>query len=420
MKKITEITRRDIMDVITDGFVVKELSDDYIDCDDIEVDKAGRYKIRMSYCGRLNEIDFLSRIYDLKNMPSTDYRYGNAYGDIVQHTVNNDDWGNWWFFSDGRFNLSHGSDDEYLLKFICQMLHPVVRRENGPWKEYAKKFNELLSRDGYELYVEEDISGREIYNVREMGSVTLVAQPERIKAPLKAIGEGSYANVYMYEDCFYQRKFALKRAKKDLSPKEMARFRREYEQMASMHSPYIIEVYSFDENSNEYIMEYMDQTLESYMRHHNDTMNKNQRKSIISQLTKGYQYLHSKSIFHRDVSVKNVLIKKYDDMILVKISDFGLVKIPESNLTSVDSELKGSFNDPSLAIRGFGYYDLLDEIYALTLLYVFIITGKTNFPSIKNAQVRKFMEKGTSQNRDMRYQTLQELRQGAIECLDSM
>jgi len=420
MRKITEVTRRDVMDIITDGFVVRELSDDSVDCNDIETDKMGRYKIRMPYCGRLSEIEFLSRIYDLNNMPSTDPRFRNAYGDIVQHTVNNDDWDNGWFFSDERFNLSQGSEDEYLLRFICQMLHPVVRRENSPWKEYAKKFNQLLAQDGYELYVSEDISGREIYSAREIGSITLSTKPERINASLKAIGEGSYANVYMYEDSFYQRKFALKRAKKNLSQKELERFKLEYEQMASMHSPYIVEVYSYDENSNEYIMEYMDQTLESYMRHHNDTMNKQQRKRIMLQLKKGYQYLHSKSLFHRDVSAKNVLIKEYDDMLLTKISDFGLVKVPESSLTSANTEIKGSLNDPSLNVRGFAHYDLLDEIYALTLLFVFIITGKTNFPSIKNPHVRGFMEKGTSQNRNERYQTLQELYQGAISCIDSI
>ena len=143
MRKITEVTRRDVMDIITDGFVVRELSDDSVDCNDIETDNMGRYKIRMPYCGRLSEIEFLSRIYDLKNMPSTDYRFRNAYGDIVQHTVNNDDWDNGWFFSDERFNLSQGSEDEYLLRFICQMLHPVVRRENSPWKEYANVFAKM-------------------------------------------------------------------------------------------------------------------------------------------------------------------------------------------------------------------------------------------------------------------------------------
>ena len=49
MRKITEVTRRDVMDIITDGFVVRELSDDSVDCNDIETDKMGRYKIRICH-----------------------------------------------------------------------------------------------------------------------------------------------------------------------------------------------------------------------------------------------------------------------------------------------------------------------------------------------------------------------------------
>jgi len=43
--------------------------------------------------GSLDDVEFLSRIYDLDNMPSTDGRFKTARGDIRQHTINNpDDW----------------------------------------------------------------------------------------------------------------------------------------------------------------------------------------------------------------------------------------------------------------------------------------------------------------------------------------
>lgn len=45
--------------------------------------------------------------------------------------------------------------------------------------------------------------------------------------------------------------------------------------------------------------------------------------------------LHSKGHLHRDISPKNILIKKYDDSIVVKLSYFGLVKIPDSTLVSI-------------------------------------------------------------------------------------
>ncbi|MEG0691577.1 MAG: protein kinase [Oscillospiraceae bacterium] len=419
MKKISELTRRSILDIIMDGFFAKEL----VDGDEVyelETDKYGRYIIRMPYCGRCDEISFLSRLYNLDELPSYDSRYRNARGDIIQHTVNNSDWDDYWVFSDGRFNLSNGSNDEPLLKFLCEILHPAVRIESNPWKEYLNKFNEILSPDGYELYATEGISGRDIYKYREKDVVVVDVNPTTRFAALKQIGEGSYATVLKFKDDFYNKTFALKRAKKELDEKELERFKREFEQMSKLHSPYIVEVYSYNAEKNEYTMEYMDFALEKYISKNNASMSVQQRKNIIIQLVRGYRYLHSVGIFHRDVSFKNVLLNVYDDALIVKISDFGLVKIPDSDLTSENSELKGCLNDPALKIKGFGAYELLDEIYALTLLFAYIITGKTNFAGIKEPCVRSFMEIGTNADRNKRYQNLDELQLGAIECLTAL
>lgn len=116
--------------------------------------------------GKLSELDFLKRIYDLKTLPSYDDRFSDAEGDIWQHTVNNDDYENGWIFEDERLGLLNG-DDEVLLKFLCTVFHPAVRVENGYWKEFLKKVNELLKEDGYELYTESKISGRAVFSWRK-------------------------------------------------------------------------------------------------------------------------------------------------------------------------------------------------------------------------------------------------------------
>jgi len=114
------------------------------------------------YFGRLEEIDFLKRIYDLEKMPSHDSRYKNAEIDIWKHTVNNDDYPPCWVFEDERFQLQNGSDEIYL-KFICEIFHPAVRNEKGYWKEFLTEVNKLLQNDGYELYPAKKISNREVY-----------------------------------------------------------------------------------------------------------------------------------------------------------------------------------------------------------------------------------------------------------------
>ena len=75
-------------------------------------------QIRYGYYGRLSEIDFLKRNYDLEALESYDSRFNNAAGDIWQHTVNNDDYEYGWVFEDDRFQLLNG-DDKILLKFLC-------------------------------------------------------------------------------------------------------------------------------------------------------------------------------------------------------------------------------------------------------------------------------------------------------------
>lgn len=56
--------------------------------------------VTYNYYGRLEEIDFLKRLYDLERMPSFDSRFANAEQDIWQHTVNNDDYPYCWVFEE--------------------------------------------------------------------------------------------------------------------------------------------------------------------------------------------------------------------------------------------------------------------------------------------------------------------------------
>lgn len=155
MNRISEITKRDILDLFQNGFEIDSIFD--------------TKNIVYPYYGRLEELEFLKRLYDLKNMPSLDSRYSNAEDDIVQHTVNNDDYQSCWVFEDERFQLKNGNDEIYL-KFICEIFYPAVRNEKGYWKEFLNEVNKLLRNDGYEIYPTEKISNRDIYGWRIFNS----------------------------------------------------------------------------------------------------------------------------------------------------------------------------------------------------------------------------------------------------------
>lgn len=242
-----------------------------------------------------------------------------------------------------------------------------------------------------------------------LSSITISHKQQDFTFDLKLIGSGSYANVYKYKDTFYNRPFILKRAKKELTDKEMARFKREFDVMNDLSSPYILEVYCYNPDKNEYIMEYMDYTLDGYIAAHNSTLTIVQRKGIAQQILRAFDYLHSKGHLHRDISPKNILIKEYDDTLVVKLSDFGLVKIPDSTLTTVNTEFKGYFNDPALVVEGFNTYGIVHETYALTRVIYFVMTGKTNTEKITNQNLRAFVEKGLNPDKIKRFQNIRDM-----------
>ena len=242
-----------------------------------------------------------------------------------------------------------------------------------------------------------------------LSSITISHKQQDFTFDLKLIGSGSYANVYKYKDTFYNRPFILKRAKKELTDKEVARFKREFDVMNDLSSPYILEVYCYNPDKNEYIMEYMDYTLDGYIAAHNSTLTIVQRKGIAQQILRAFDYLHSKGHLHRDISPKNILIKEYDDTLVVKLSDFGLVKIPDSTLTTVNTEFKGYFNDPALVVEGFNTYGIVHETYALTRVIYFVMTGKTNTEKITNQNLRAFVEKGLNPDKIKRFQNIRNM-----------
>ena len=149
--------------------------------------------------------------------------------------------------------------------------------------------------------------------------------------------------------------------------------------MKELNSIFIAKVYRMDRENKEYIMEKVDTTLFEHIEKNNSKLTFSDREYIIRQIIVVFKYLNDKEILHRDISPKNILLRLYDDSLCIKLSDFGLVKIEESTLTAPNSEFRGSLNDPKLRDIGFNKYNLSYEMYALTRLIAFILTGKSNF-----------------------------------------
>ena len=117
---------------------------------------------------RLEEPELLSRLFDLSSLPSTDRRFPDAAGDIWQHRINNYDWEEDWVFYDPRFNLLNG-DDEVFLRFLCEMMHPVVRPDVTEAERLCQLYNQFLKNDGFQIVEKTRMSGKPVFVGRYVG-----------------------------------------------------------------------------------------------------------------------------------------------------------------------------------------------------------------------------------------------------------
>lgn len=115
--------------------------------------------------GKLELIDFLNRIWNLENMPSTDSRFHNALGDIWQHMINNSDWDEAYLYE--QYLELFTTTDEVFTQFLEYIVHPIVRNPSEV-REYIDLINVHLLIDGYQLVPNDKISGYIVYKVTKI------------------------------------------------------------------------------------------------------------------------------------------------------------------------------------------------------------------------------------------------------------
>lgn len=317
----------------------------------------------------------------------------------------------------GHFHAPDSRDYLALIENIEQVKSQLSSTEyafticNEAYKNRIRQCRKFVVKSGGSTIPAdfEKIEIEELKPIFQMSkNIAIPHDKETLYANLKFIGSGSYAKVYSYVDPTYQIPIVLKRARPELNGKELERFKQEYSVLKSLKSPYIVEVYAYHEDKNEYTMEYMDETICNYISNNNAKLPLTARRQIIAQICKGLSYIHNKGLLHRDISLTNVFIKHYEDIDVVKIGDFGLVKLPESNLTSIQSDFKGSLNDPDLIHVGFKNYAIYHETFALTRLIYYILTGGSDLDR-QSEDIKAFWNKGTSTDKAKRFQSVDEL-----------
>lgn len=141
------------------------------------------------FCGQYELIGFLKRVWDLDEMPSEDRRFNTATRDIETH-MGFGDWDDSHLLLE-RLNLARGSDEEFL-RFLEELVHPLVVPDESEALELVKVINTSLKLDGYLLVETERVFGKPKYGAMPLGTLRAVPEPthwEKVNRQANAMRE---------------------------------------------------------------------------------------------------------------------------------------------------------------------------------------------------------------------------------------
>jgi serine/threonine-protein kinase len=251
------------------------------------------------------------------------------------------------------------------------------------------------------------------------------------------LGRGGMGDVYLVRDTVINRKAALKtiRVDADLDPQhaiEMRqRFYREGQTAGQLTHPNIVTVHDLGEalGLSYIVMEYVEgQTLAQLMK--KQRLSVAQIKHVLYHAGTGLDYAHQHGIFHRDVKPDNVMVTKGG---VVKVMDFGIARITESDLTKTGSVMGTPAYMSPEQVNG-EKIDARSDIFSLGVILYELLTGKKPFtgetiPSIMLAIIRgdwaqpstvdakisaswdEILRKAMARDREQRYATAREFAQ---------
>lgn len=145
------------------------------------------------------------------------------------------------------------------------------------------------------------------------------------------LGKGTYGTVYKVVKKDTNEIFAIKKIKMDVDTEGIpSTALREIAILKKMRHPNIISIkgLAFSDKNIELCLEYCQFDLKKFMDHHKDdpsVYNIRTIKSLMYQIVKATDFLHSHKILHRDLKPQNVLVT--EGTLIAKLADFGLSRV---------------------------------------------------------------------------------------------
>ena len=196
---------------------------------------------------------------------------------------------------------------------------------------------------------------------------------------LRKLGAGGMADVYLAEDATLGRRVAVKVLLKRYAgdAQFVERFRREAQAAARINHPNIVNIYDWGPVDGTYyiVMEYVQgETLKDHVRREG-RYSPGEAVRIALELLGAVQVAHAAHIVHRDIKSQNILI---DPSGAVKVTDFGIAKADDSQMTEAGSILgTAQYLAPEQA-KG-EPVDERSDLYSVGVVFYEMLTGALPF-----------------------------------------
>ena len=267
----------------------------------------------------------------------------------------------------------------------------------------------------------------------------LVGEKYRI---LRMIAEGGMGVVYEAQHAVVKRRFAVKFLRTDLADRRdlLTRFHREAQAAGALESENIAAAIDFGilaDGTPYIVMEHLvGESLGSLLAREG-CLPIERAVDLCLQACRGMQAAHAAGIVHRDLKPENLfLCRREDGTDLVKVLDFGIAKLEQSELNSAATRTGTILGTPAYMspeqARGDKSIDHRTDVYGLVAILFEMLSGKKPHPgdshnailhhiatqpavSLRSAQPNlpaplvETVERALACNRDQRHASVEEL-----------
>ena len=199
---------------------------------------------------------------------------------------------------------------------------------------------------------------------------------------VRKIGQGGMGAVYEATQTKLNRPVALKilPAKSTQDQAFLERFYREAQAAAALNHPGIIQVYDIaeDQGHHFFAMELVDGENLMERLEREGPIPVDQALDFVTQVARGLQYAHQRSIIHRDIKPDNIMVSREGQ---VKLADLGLAKSTEDDkgVTQTGAGLGTPYYMAPEQAEDARNVDHRADIYALGITLLHLVTGKRPF-----------------------------------------